>query len=466
MFQLKRRLYENAPLPIKMGIGSIPFAWLAGRSYRETWKRTGNLEFETTAQLNRLRKQLLRSLLEYACEFVPAYRRYRSCVERYEPEEALIEFPILDKQTLKANFKNYISTAASVFRCWESSTGGTSGDQLTFLLDDGAQSREMAFMHRLWSRVGYTPRHRKATFRGVSFSKLSEEKYWQLNPIYNECQFSPFHLSDSALPKYISQLRSYRPGFLHGYPSAISEIARYCLWNETRLDDIGLRALLLGSESSYPEQREQMADAFGARPFSWYGHSERIILAGECEHSNAYHHFPDYGFLEILDGQGRAVQEGETGEIVGTGFWNRVMPLIRYQIGDRARKLPRSCSCGRSFERFDNVEGRWEQEYIVGKNGARISIAALNMHGPLFQNVTRYQYFQNEPGLLQLRLMANERFDADDERALLEAFQLRVRNELEVHAKIVDEIPLTSRGKLRRLIQDIPREANAAANVK
>ena len=30
-------------------------------------------------------------------------------------------------------------------------------------------------------------------------------------------------------------------------------------------------------------------------------------------------------------------------------------------------------------------QGRWKQDMVVGQKGSRISIAALNMHGPLFE---------------------------------------------------------------------------------
>ena len=91
---------------------------------------------------------------------------------------------------------------------------------------------------------------------------------------------------------------------------------------------------------------------------------------------------------------GVAVGEGEKGEIVGTGLLNRSLPLIRYRTGDRARRLSNSCKCGRSFERFDEVEGRWKQEFVIGRSGSRISVAALNVHGSVMDRVARYQYRQ------------------------------------------------------------------------
>ena len=268
----------------------------------------------------------------------------------------------------------------------------------------------MAFMHRLWARVGYTSRCRKATFRGVRLNRRKTGEFWQLNPIYNECQFSPFHLNSETLHAYIEQLSRYRPAFIHGYPSAISVLARQCKHAGVSLRPLGIKGVLLGSESVFPDQREEIEELTGARVLSWYGHSERIVLGGECEHSTAYHQFPDYGVLEIVDDKGNEVAVGETGEIVGTGLWNNAMPLIRYRTGDRARKLEPRCECGRSFPRFDQVEGRWKQEYVVGQSGSLISPAALNMHGSFFDQVVRYQYHQQQQGIVELRMMVTAKF--------------------------------------------------------
>jgi phenylacetate-CoA ligase len=219
---------------------------------------------------------------------------------------------------------------------------------------------------------------------------------------------------------------------------------------------LGIKAVLLGSEAVYADQRESIERAFGARAFSWYGHSERMILGGECEQTAAYHQFPDYGILEIIREDGASAAEGETGELVGTGLLNRCLPLIRYRTGDLARVLPADCRCGRHFDRFDSVEGRWKQEFVIGKNGSRISMAALNVHGRELEKVLRYQYRQSVPGVVEFRMMATADFMDADLDAVLRLFARKTGDELEVRPVVVPDIPLTARGKLRRLIQEIP----------
>lgn len=459
LYAVKRKMYERLPALLKLPFGWLPFSVLAGKSYRTSLAREKFIDRASREELLDYRNKRLGEMLDYATRQVEAYKPMRRAVETLEPHEALKEFPLLDKETLQRDFEKYLPRDIDKIMHYECSTGGTSGNQLKFYLDDSSQAIEMAFMHRQWQRIGYNHRCRKATFRGIEFKNLGDGTYWQPNPIYNELQFSPYHMNEQSLDLYLEKLIEYDPEFIHGYPSAVSILADYITRNNADIGSLQIKGVLLGSEGLDRMQREVIEKAFNTRAFSWYGHSERLILAGECEHTNAYHQFPDYGVLEIVDEKGEVLEQaGESGEVVGTGLINRSLPLIRYRTGDRARKLDHNCECHRKFDRFDQVEGRWDQEYIIGRNLSRISLAALNTHGPFFDNVVRYQYYQNKPGIMTLRLMVAPGFAEKDEKMIVEAFERKTGDELDIKVLVVEEIPLTERGKLKRLVQDIPNK--------
>lgn len=459
-FAMKRWLYEESPGWLQGLVGRIPLSLIAGRRYRDTMRRGPALDRLTREELRAYQEEKLGRMLSFVCEQVPAYRALRSTVDRLRPFEALKAFPFLDKARLQEEFEQYLPRDLGRIPHWECTTGGTSGNQLRFFLDDTSTAIEMAFIHRMWARVGYTPRCRKATFRGTSFPNSKEGVYWRANPIYNELIFSPFHMSPRTLGLYLEELRRFRPAYLHGYPSALQLLADHALREGVPLDGLRLRAVLLASEGMAPGQRQLLEQAFQCRTFSWYGHSERVILGGECEQTDTYHQFPDYGVMEIVDESGRVLEEdGARGELVGTGLLNRSLPLVRYRTEDSAVRRDFVCPCGRAFDRFDQVEGRWRQEYVVGRTGARISPAALNMHGTLLKNVLRYQYFQETPGVMELRIMVAPAFTPTDADSMARALVEKVGDEVQVKVRIVPDIPLTSRGKLRRLIQEIPSES-------
>lgn len=451
-FAKSRMIYEALPLTAKRVVCLIPFGWIAGRAYREVYSRRVLVDAMSREEIHAYQERMLGEMLQFATNQVSAYHPYRGAVEHFKPFDALKEFPLLAKDDLLERFSDYLPRDFDRIPHYETSTGGTSGNQLKFYVDDCSQAVETAFMHRQWKRVGYTTRCRKATFRGVSFPNLKNGIYWRHNPIYNELQFSPFHMSDKTMDDYVEQIIAFRPEFIHGYPSAIDILAEYVSRNNLSGKLPRIRGVLLGSEGYLPGQKERIEKVFQARVFSWYGHSERLVLAGECEKNSTYHHFPDYGILEIVDEKGRSCEaEGERGEIVGTGVLNWSMPLIRYRTGDLATRLEPQCECGRQYDRFTDV-GAWRKfGMVVGRGGGKISIAALNMHGTIFDKVTRYQYFQERAGYCEIRLMVAPNFSQTDRLAIEKAYRKKVGGELDMRVRIVEDIPLTKRGKLKIL---------------
>jgi phenylacetate-CoA ligase len=457
-FASKRKFYEQLPLFIKNISGLVPFPLVAGNAYRQTYSQNNYFDNMNRAQLNLFTEKRLGYWLEYTARHVPAYQNLSGYVERLKPFEALKAFPIIEKEDIQKDFESYLARDLSKSQYYKTTTGGTTGNQLNILLQNNSQAIETAFIHRLWSRVGYSYRHKKASFRGVTFNKLDVQAPWQKNPVYNEMQFSPFHLSEINLQKYFAEFRIYRPSYFHGYASAIDVLAEYALRVLEPKDRPKLRAVLLGSEGISINQRERISQAFSSRVYSWYGQSERVVLAGECEFSNAYHVTPDYGYCELIAKNGATVSiDGEQGEIVGTGFNNHVMPLIRYRTGDLATKLPENCKCGRCWDRFNNVEGRWKKDVIFGKNEARISLAALNMHGDFFDNIVRYQYQQDTIGKLIIKILPGPNYTANDAIRIKNAFVSKVEGTLDIKILEVDNIPLTSRGKLNKLVSKLTK---------
>ncbi|MBN2312748.1 MAG: phenylacetate--CoA ligase family protein [Sedimentisphaerales bacterium] len=454
MYSLLKESYQNAPLFARKMVCRLPYRFLVGNGYRRTLRLCEKLDKMSRAEIQCFQQAQLSDLLQFAVEEVPFYHRFRRAVERFNPFDALKEFPLLSKKIVQENTEALIPKSLDRIPHHPGTTGGSSGNQLEYLEDDSTYAREMGYMLSQWKRVGYTPRHKKATFRGVPFRRITDSSFWQENPIHNELQFSPFHMSETNLHYYIQKIIEYKPQFFHGYPSALDIVAEYILRHELTPRLPRVKAVLLASESCSEAQRQRIEAAFRARAYSWYGHSERIILGGECETSRCYHAFPTYGILEILDENGEPCNTGQCGEIVGTGFLNRSMPLIRYRTDDFAVREPSECKCGRGWDRFSNVQGRWTLEgSILGRSGARISAAAINMHGDMFKNVVRYQYYQEKRGELEIRLIPNNRFSESDREKIRSSHEEKLWGEVRVNVVNVKHIPLTKSGKQRRIIR-------------
>jgi phenylacetate-CoA ligase len=450
---LLRKLYVDSPGWIRGAVGLVPFGWRIGATYRSTLKFLLESDRWSAAQLRAHQTAELNALLSRALQRVPAYRdRYRKLVGQ-DPWRILAEIEPVEKREIQADPERFRDRSVPDDQTYATSTGGTTGQPLKVVLDKRGFQIEWAFMMAQWMRAGYRPGDRRATFRGVPFPG---GRLWQSNPVYDEVQFSPFSMTERTLPAYLERLGREGPVFLYGYPSALTVLAKYV----RRHPEVGrpaVRGLLCGSESLRPGQREFLEETFGARCVSWYGQSEKVILAGECEVSTDYHAFPQYGVTEVLDERGRVSREsGVEGELVGTGFINRAMPLIRYRTGDRSRLLGANCpGCGREFVRMGPVQGRWIQEMVLGRTGAEISLTALNMHSAVFDGVERFQFFQREQGIVVLRIVLHGPLTEETRRRIRQALEEKTGSEIEWVIEDTESIPVSPRGKGLFLIQEI-----------
>ena len=264
---------------------------------------------------------------------------------------------------------------------------------------------------------------------------------------------SPFHLSEDNLPRYVEVIKKIKPKYIHGYPSAITILAKYV---EQNINDFPkINAVLGVSENVYSGQREVIERAFKTRFFSFYGQSEKVIMAHECEWDRRYHAFPEYGITELLDKNGEPVGEGERGELIGTGFLNHSMPFIRYSTGDYAVLSDQKCKCGRKHLILDDLVGRWAQEVIIGKDGAPISLTALNFHSDIFSNIYSYQFVQKKEGELVLRIIPKSTITDAEHDIIKLAFLLKVGSNIDLSIQTVNEIPLTPRGKHKLLVREL-----------
>jgi len=254
-------------------------------------------------------------------------------------------------------------------------------------------------------------------------------------------------MDDESIGRYLEHIRSIGPCYLHMYPSAANVLVRFL--KRSRLPPpSNVRGLLIGSENMYEEDRRAAEATFGVRYFTWYGHSEKLVLAAECERSSVYHVLPTYGYCELVDENGRPVSRpGERGEIVGTGFMNRVMPFIRYRTGDHATHAGDRCrECGRHHLLLEDVRGHRTQEMLVGKSGALIPWTAVNTHEDTFDGVRQFQFAQTEVGRATLRVVPSSPGDVDIER-IRKDMAGRLQGQLELDVQVVPEIRLTERGK-------------------
>jgi phenylacetate-CoA ligase len=462
-----KRLLENLPPDLRRALESagswLPRQLIYGSTFRSTRAHLIRSQWRSAEEHRAYQSGKLRQLVHYVYETVPYYRRVMDerglRPEAFESLDDLRRLPFVDKATVRENLDEMVSSAVEESRRDLVSTGGTSGEPLKLWLGRGRSSVEWAFMTMQWSRIGYKLGDRRAILRGWA-PPNAEKSLSEIHPLLDEVVLSTFHLTREQFPRYVDLIRRFGARFLQAYPSSAEMLCRY-LRDAPDAEPLPLRGVLLSSESLYPDQRRLIEETTGARVFSYYGQSEKVLMGGECEESSDYHFFPDYGILEVVDQDGEPVGAGERGQIVGTSLVNWTTPLLRYRTDDLGTVADSPCSCGRHYPRLTEIEGRWHQEWIVGRQGQYFSITALNSHSLTFDTVERFQVRQERPGEAELLVVAGPGFTDRTADECAREYQERTGGEVEFRGRVVEDIPLTQRGKFKFVDQrlSIGREA-------
>ena len=461
-----RGMVKRLPYPVRQGIksvyGMLPPRIRYGRVFWETYNFLQESQWWSREQLKEYQLGQLSKLLHHAYENVPYYRRVFD--ERgLKPKDIqdfkdLQKLPYLTKEIIQDNLPDLVARNYPRSKLQYATTGGSTGIPMGFYLEKGvSNAKEWAFMLTQWNRVGFKIGDRCVVLRGNVVESASKGKFWEYDPVNKNLILSSYHLTDENMPKYIEKIREFKPDFIQAYPSAISILARFM--KEHNIEPFpSVKALLCGSENLYSWQRELLEDVFQCRVYSWYGHTEQAVLAGECEKSTYYHIFPEYGIVEIIGKDGKPVTaENEMGEIVATGLNNFICPLIRYRTMDLAVPASGKCECGRDYPLLKKVEGRL-QELIVTGTGRLISMTAINMHSDVFDNVKQFQFYQEKKGEVIFNIVRKQSYTDQDTEYIRKELYKKLGDDVNLIIRFVDHIPRTQRGKYRFLIQKLPIE--------
>lgn len=162
-------------------------------------------------------------------------------------------------------------------------------------------------------------------------------------------------------------IQKLKPQGIVAVPSFLAQMALRALECGIDTKRMGLQKIVLIGDSVRNEDfslnplGRLISDAFGNIFYTTYGITEGQVSFCECPQRQGLHSHPDLVFAEIVDDEGKSLNDGESGELVLTTLQIEGMPLIRYKTGDITYKLSAPCGCGRNPVRIGPVLGRKHQ---------------------------------------------------------------------------------------------------------
>lgn len=455
-------MYIGSPQWVKSSLGrmysALPLSARRGWHYS---RYSEEVKLQAEADLRKLASAKLSSALQWAIETVPAYASYRSLLKHLDdPYSVLQELPLISKDEIKRDLTRFMSVRTPSRYRLETFTGGSTANPMQFFLHKGiSRAKEYAYMDDFHRRIGLEADDVVLALRGrtvPSAGRKENSRLWMYEPIKRQLILSCDHLERINMPEYVEAMRRWKPAVIQAYPSAIYPLARWLQENpEPAITDC-IKGILLYSENVYGFQMDLLREVFSCPVLKHYGHSERVLMAASMPDDERCFFWPHYGHMELVDERGQVItQPGVLGEIVGTGFDNKVMSFVRYRTGDMAVLSEHAHPDLPGFIAVDRIEGRL-QEFLVCKDQRLVSICTMGAaHFGELAKVDVLQYEQREPGHFLLKVVTRKALTALERSRIVAAVIEKTQGGCTAEVVEVADIPRTKGGKHRMLLQHL-----------
>lgn len=364
------------------------------------------------------------------------------------------EWPILTKTELRGNLRKFCRTGVINI---PASTGGTTGTPIQLIRSTENVAAEQVFIDKLLHQFSL-----KFNSARVAVLRANEVKdpvdhtppYGELTHRGKRLVLSNAHLSDNTIGWFISTLNDFRPDILWVYPSMITNLI--LLMQKSGLS-LTIPIVLTSSESLTSATYKEIERVFKAKIIDYYGQAERVCFAYSFN-GNEYWFCPAYGLVELLKDQSSIESNGNVVmKIIATGYWNRAMPLIRYETEDYAIIPARSTA--RDIEKmclgvkpFLGVAGRCD-EYVISRYGHRIG--GLNHLPREVKNILRLQVVQESYDLIVIKALTLPGFGDADRRKILTNAQALIPPQMNIQVEGVSELERRTNGKTPYVIRRV-----------
>src|SRR5262245_9806778 len=272
----------------------------------------------------------LRRLVAHAYDNVPFYRRVFDRNGVRPPDIQTVDdlgrLPIISKRDLQeAPEAELVARGVDLASLVVHQTSGSTGTPAVIRRTRSEERLLGAFRLRALRQLGWRPTDRRAHImlprrarhhvNGLALRLFAAAGRYRLF----DCRQPPERLA--------AMLREYRPTMVGGYAGTLAQIVQVGAADD--LAAIRPRFVSVGGDVCTPLMREQIAAAFRAPVREWYGSYEFNLVAWQCRATGDLHTCDDGLIVEVLR-DGRPVEPGEQGELVGTNLHAWASPYIRF----------------------------------------------------------------------------------------------------------------------------------------
>ena len=232
------------------------------------------------------------------------------------------------------------------------SSSGTTGAPIRYVHDSYSESAGIAAGYALYSLSGWRMGSRRLHVWGNPAS-VARWKTWRSKSkrlLLNQRNYPSYLLNfPENYPELLKVINEFKPEFIDGYAGPIGSFAFWLKEKNIRIS--GVKTVFTTAENLSPIHRAAISEVIG--PVSdLYGSGEINGIAIQPVCSDRYYILGSHVIVEQQDFH-------DSSELIVTDLDSRLMPFIRYKIGDVTDRLSKPDSSEYlPFDWFRKIDGR------------------------------------------------------------------------------------------------------------
>lgn len=408
---------------------------LQRHDHAELLRIRGLIEAHTPAETDRL----LAEALHHCLSNINYYRRSARSAGDFTT------FPVLTRADIRANYEELASPDAAARGAYKSFTSGSTGEPLTVLHDPGykawARSAEDYFYREM---LGMEPSSAKKVVMWLLLQQKNGRapaarrrlRLWLTRTTF----LNSLLIQDFGV--FVRAINRRRPDIVQGYAYVLYFLAKFIQKNNLRVHSP--QFIYSSAETMFPHMRALVEEVFKCPVRNFYGSREVGPIAGECS-KGRFHVFDFLNYAEILNSDGKPCAPGEEGRVAVTTLRNYSMPLVRYEIGDRA-VASAGCDCGSKLPVFEKLAGRIT-DYFPRRDGSVLDGGYFMSLMHANEWADEFQFLQTHYERIEVQYTTRRAPTEAEKAKVMEGVRLAMGEDCEVVFRELKKISRTRYGK-------------------
>lgn len=342
----------------------------------------------------------LEKIVDFAYENVRYYTSRNEICKDILLDKNWEKIPILTKNEVILN-QDFLISNPSIVKYANNQlriehTSGSTGKCLEVFWEESDYQRSLLPLYfRRRKYYGIHPDDKLCFFYTVRSNEKEDIEFIEKK---RTLSFSKSNLNNQKMLEIYNRMKRFEPVWILGQPSVLLLLADTIIKNKLELIST-IKYIELTGEMLFPAVRKKIEEVFKCSIANHYGTIEVSSIAYECPCGKL--HLTDCTYTEIIDSSGNVLSDGEEGEVCVTSLVNTAMPLIRYNIGDKAiLHSANGCGCGSNNKVLELTTGR-VNDYISTYTGEHINsyifVRAIEIVNHIYpQAIKQFQIVQND----------------------------------------------------------------------